>query len=114
MPGEQMVELRLDVAAASQAAAETVLEQVRGFGITITTLAQERPRDPHALMKLYSLALVVHDRPRWTLEEYLQRFDRWEAVFIATTGTAYVGYTYLTERETGPEILHQCMSGRPA
>jgi L-amino acid N-acyltransferase YncA len=54
---------------------------------------------------------VVHRTPQWTLEEYLKRFDRWEAVFIAKHGPTYVGYTYLTERECAAGTLNQCMTG---
>src|SRR5436190_7038819 len=98
MADEQMVELYLDVAEACHREAGIAIERVIGLGIVITTLAQEHQRDREGLAKLYSLARLVHDSPQWTLEEYLKRFDPWEAVFIATKGSAYVGYTYLTER----------------
>lgn len=111
MVAKQMVELHVDVAEACQRVGGLAMERVMGLGITITTLAQEHQQDPEALAKLYSLARAVHDSPQWTQEEYLRRFDRWEAVFIARTALTYVGYTYLTEQKDTPEMLYQCMTG---
>jgi GNAT superfamily N-acetyltransferase len=53
----------------------------------------------------------VHNTPQWTLEEYLRRFDHWEAVFIAMNASTYVGYTYLIEGKDAPRVLFQCMTG---
>ena len=111
MPHEDMIEMRLDVASVDPHDGERPTERVTTPRVAITTLAEERSRDPEALANLYALALVVHTSPQWTLEEYLERFDRGEAVFIAKHGSTYVGYTYLTERECAVATLNQCMTG---
>ena len=111
MPHEDMIEMHLDVTSVDPYDGERLTQRVTTPRVAITTLAEERSRDPEALANLYALALVVHRSPQWTLEEYLERFDRWEAVFIAKHGSTYVGYTYLTERECAAGALNQCMTG---
>jgi GNAT superfamily N-acetyltransferase len=43
---------------------------------------------------LFDLALQVHVKPDWTLEQHLTRFDSWERVYLAMLGAQCVGYTY--------------------
>ena len=111
MVHEDTVEMHLDVTSFDLCFGERLTQRVTTPRVTITTLAEEQSHDPEALANLYALALLVHRNPQWTLEEYLRRFDRWEAVFIAKHGSKYVGYTYLTERECVAGNLNQCMTG---
>ena len=108
---KEMIDLRLDVSHVKLQKYRGVVKRVSDLGIIITTLAHEHDHDSNALTNLYSLALEVHKKPQWTLDEYLKRFDRWEAVFIAIDGATYAGYTYLTEPKHLIGTLNQCMTG---
>jgi RimJ/RimL family protein N-acetyltransferase len=109
--GDEMQELHLDVTTLDTAAWAPALERAAAQGIVLTTLAEEEKRDSGCLQELYSLARVVHQSPTWTLEEYLQRFDDREAVFIAKHGARYVGYSYLVRNTEHPDRLNQSMTG---
>jgi ribosomal protein S18 acetylase RimI-like enzyme len=111
MDNEPLMELHLDLERLDLSSFLPALEAVADRGIRISTLAEECSRDPEALRKLYSLARVVHGSPTWTLEEYLQRFDDRNAVFIARLGSVYVGYSYLSFHEQHRGRLHQSMTG---
>jgi ribosomal protein S18 acetylase RimI-like enzyme len=111
MDDEPLVALHLDLARVDLSPFLPALEAAAERGIRISTLAEECRRDPEALHKLYDLARVVHASPTWTLEEYLQRFDDRNAVFIALAGSVYVGYSYLNHDEQHPERLYQSMTG---
>ena len=111
MEDEGFVELHLDLERVDLSRFLPALEAAAARGIGISTLAEECSLDPEALHKLYSLAQVVHASPTWTLEEYLQRFDDRNAVFIARLGSAYVGYSYLSFREQRRGRLHQSLTG---
>jgi RimJ/RimL family protein N-acetyltransferase len=111
MDNEPLVELHLDLARVDLASFRPALAAVAERGIRISTLAEECSQDPEALHKLYNLARVVHASPTWTLEEYLQRFDDRNAVFIARLGSIYVGYSYLSFHEQHRGLLQQSMTG---
>jgi mycothiol synthase len=111
MADEEQVELCFDLERGDVAWLRPVIARVEEQGIVISTLAEEHRRDPESLARLYALAQVVHRSPNWTLEEYLTRFDRWEAVFIARLGSSYVGYSYLIHAEQHLGRLQQCMTG---
>lgn len=111
MGEEDLVELHLGLEHVDLTSFCPVVESVTARGVSITTLAEEYDRDPEALHKLYALALVVHQSPTWTHEQYLQRFDDWNTVFIARSGSTYIGYSYLCRDEHHPERLHQSMTG---
>ena len=111
MGTEDFQDYHLHVASANPAALRGMCERVTARGVVLTTLAAEYPRDVHCLAKLYALAQTIHNHPTWTLAEYMERFDNWEAVFIAKIRTRYVGYTYLVRDAHHTERLLQCMTG---
>src|SRR5258708_1505114 len=111
MNDPQLVEYHLDLDHADLGFFRPTADAVAARGVSIFTLAEDCSRDPDAVRKLFGLAQVVHANPTWTLEEYLQRFDDWNAVFIARTGTTYIGYSYLSHHEQHLGCLHQCMTG---
>jgi GNAT superfamily N-acetyltransferase len=108
---DDMQELYLDVTTVDTSAWAAALARAAAQGIVFTTLAEEERRDPGCLQKLYALAKVVHQSPTWTLDEYLERFDDREAVFIAQHGAGYVGYSYLVRDLERVGWLNQCMTG---
>jgi ribosomal protein S18 acetylase RimI-like enzyme len=111
MDQEPLVELHLDIERVDPASLRPALEALAGRGVSIGTLAEECRREAEALRRLYDLARVVHASPTWTLEEYLERFDDRDAVFIARLGDAYAGYSYLSLHEQHLGRLHQSMTG---
>lgn len=111
----RLLDLRLNVAEANVAAFSPVVDRVKAQGINISTLQEERERDPRYVEKLYELtsALRLDDpaRPPFTPPSYNEREARlWlelpyvlpDAYFIAKDGEEYVGVTDLNLLDAVP------------
>jgi RNA polymerase sigma factor (sigma-70 family) len=111
----RLLDLRLTVEKANVAAFSPAVERVRARGISITTLREERERDPRYVEKIYSLtsALMLDDpaRPPFTPPSYNEREARlWlelpyvlpDAYFIAKDGEEYVGVSDLNLLDAVP------------
>jgi GNAT superfamily N-acetyltransferase len=98
-------------------------ERAKALGIEITTLAEERKRDPKCLEKLYELqTLIMADVPspapytppsfEHFLETIIQHPDSIsEAYFIAKDGPVYVGQSDLWRSREEPHDLYQGLTG---
>lgn len=86
----------------------SVLEQVSTQGIIITTLKEERERDPKCLRKLYELSITIHadiPMPEQFTPVPFEEFKRWfqyptllpDAYFIAKYGDRYIGLSNIVE-----------------
>ena len=92
-------------------------------GLQITTLAEEREKDPTWMRKLYDLELEVgEDVPRVTaytplpMEEHMERLlenPDWipEAHFLAKDGDRYVAESNMFRSEQLPDVLYQGITG---
>jgi len=111
----RLLDLRLTVENANVSAFSPAVERLRARGIAISTLREERERDPRYVEKLYSLtsALMLDDpaRPPFTPPSYNEREARlWlelpyvlpDAYFIAKDGEEYVGVSDLNLVEAVP------------
>lgn len=111
----RLLDLRLTVENANVSAFSSTIERVKARGISISTLREERERDPRYVEKLYELtsALMLDDpaRPPFTPPSYNEREARlWlelpyvlpDAYFIARDGEAYVGVSDLNLLEAVP------------
>jgi RNA polymerase sigma factor (sigma-70 family) len=120
----RLLELRLTPGDADLAPFSSVVEQVKARGISISTLAEERARDPLYVEKLYELttALKSDDPARdfFTPPAYNEREARlWlehsyvlpDAYFIAKDGDQYVGVTDLNLLEALPGGVSQGFTG---
>jgi GNAT superfamily N-acetyltransferase len=116
-------ESRLDVAAFDFASFSGADERVTQAGISITTLAAERERDPDVLGKLYQLhATCERDVPSVDpvtdvpVELFLARAIEApgalaDAHFLARHGERYVGLSSLFRSLEDPHILYQELTG---
>ena len=98
-------------------------EKAKSLGIEITTLVEERERDPQCLEKLYELQnLIMADVPSpapYTappFEHFLDTVIRHpesisEAYFIAKDGKTYVGQSDLWRSKEEPRDLYQGLTG---
>ncbi len=103
---------------------QQAIDRVAARGITITTLADERERDPDCLAKLYELHTAInreiplpgHAHP----DPGLAWFERYcyggplalpEAYFIAKDGARYAGESSLERLDSWPDELHQKTTG---
>ncbi|HZB47385.1 MAG TPA: GNAT family N-acetyltransferase [Pyrinomonadaceae bacterium] len=120
----RQMDLRLAVADTNLAAFAPVVERVKARGISISTLLEERERDPRYVEKLYALtsALRLDDpaRPPFAPPSYHEREARlWlelpyvlaDAYFIAKDGDEYVGVTDLNLLEAVPGGVSQGFTG---
>ena len=105
------LEAVLDLGTVDLSQGESAIQRVLAQGISFTSLAEEASRNPDHLLSLYDLALVVHVKPDWTLEEYLERFDDWRTIFIARSESNYVGYSYMIKSQGISCEICQCMTG---
>ena len=109
-------ESRLDVASFDAAPFADAEPHVRAQGITITTVAEQRERDPELWPRLYKLdILATHDVPMpepFTpppYEAWLKSFQANpsmlpDAFFLALDGERYIGLTSLWWRESSPDL----------
>jgi RNA polymerase sigma factor (sigma-70 family) len=58
---DRVLDLRLEVAEADVSPFLSIAERVKDSGITITSLAEERNRDPRCVEKLYELTTKLHE-----------------------------------------------------
>ncbi len=116
-------ESRLDVAGFDAARFAGAEERAVGQGITLTTLAAARERDPEALRRIYGMInAILPDAPAVdqitpvTYEQWLG-FDVEtpkalpDAFFLAKDGARYVGLSFLQRRLEQPEVLQQELTG---
>jgi GNAT superfamily N-acetyltransferase len=121
---DRVLDLRLDVAAADTSPLLPIAEKVKDRGITITSLAEERARDPRCVEKLYELECVLREddpaRPAFTPPAYHAREAlMWlempyvlpDAYFIARHGDVYVGVSDVSLFEAVPGGLTQGFTG---
>lgn len=120
----RVIDLRLAVSEVSLSGFLPVVERVKAQGISISTLKQERERDPRYVEKLYELTTEIErDDPAcesFAPPAYHEREARlWlempyvlpEAYFIAKDGERYVGLTDLNLREAVPGGVSQGFTG---
>ncbi|MFN4218250.1 MAG: GNAT family N-acetyltransferase [Candidatus Bipolaricaulia bacterium] len=99
------------------------LEKFSAHGLTISTLAQERQRDPNCLKKLHELYVVImEDVPhpdQYTPVDF-EHFVRYsiehpdaiaEGYFIAKDGERYIGQSNLRTSKDEPKDLYQGLTG---
>jgi len=122
--GSRVSDLRLDVAAASVASLLPVLKRIEEQGITITTFAEERDRDPRCVEKLYELTTLLSlddpargrlAPPAYNAREALMwmkmPYVLPDAYFIAKRGDEYVGVSDVSLFEAVPGGLTQGFTG---
>lgn len=118
----QNVELRLRVAEVDLEPFMPLGERLAGQGITLTTLREERERNPECLRKLHDLYNRVYsDIPLpdpytpLPFEDFTRLAEGGntpaDAFTIARHGTCYVGISYVTRKEGFPEQLDQQLTG---
>ena len=120
----RLLELRLTVGNANGSAFSSAIERVKAQGISISTLREERERDPRYVEKLYGLtsALRLDDPARqpFAPPSYNEREARlWlelpyvlpDAYFIAKDGEEYVGVTDLNLLDAVPGGVSQGFTG---
>ncbi len=121
---DRVLDMRLEVTGFDLSSVSPVVEKVKERGITITTLDEERSRDPRCIEKLYELtsALYADDPARapFALPAYDEREARlWlnmpyvlpDAYFIARFGDVYVGVSGVNLFEALPGGLTQSFTG---
>ncbi|MCX8102823.1 MAG: GNAT family N-acetyltransferase [Candidatus Bipolaricaulota bacterium] len=99
------------------------LERFSAHGLTISTLAQERQRDPDSLKKLHELfVLIMEDVPhpdQYTPVDF-EHFLRYsiehpdtiaDGYFIAKDGEQYIGLSNLRRSQGEPKDLYQGLTG---
>jgi GNAT superfamily N-acetyltransferase len=116
-------ESRLDVGAFDFTRFAGAEERAAGQGITFTTLAEERERDPEALRKAYDLqetcerdVPAVEPVTPVTFEHFISHTVEspgalLDAYFLAMDGNRYVGVSNITRSQGEPEILYQELTG---
>lgn len=117
----RVLDLRLDVATAD---VSPLARRWADEGISITTFADERVRDPHCVEKLYELTtLLSHDDPahgpfappaynaREALMWMEMKYVLPDAYFIAKRGDEYVGVSDVSLFEAMPGSLTQGFTG---
>lgn len=120
----RLLDLRLTPQDIDLAPFLSVSEQVKAQGISISTLREERARDPRYVEKLYELTTTIRQddpaREFFTPPAYYEREARlWlerpyvlpAAYFIAKDGDRYVGVTDLNLREAMPGGVAQGFTG---
>jgi len=118
------LDMRLEVASADVALFLHVVEKAKDRGITITSLAEERSRDPRCVEKLYELTTILHEddpaRGPFALPAYNAReallwlempYVLPDAYFIARHGELYVGVSDVSLFEAVPGGLTQGFIG---
>jgi RNA polymerase sigma factor (sigma-70 family) len=121
---DRVLDLRLDVTRFDVSSVRPVVKKLKECGITISTLAQERSRDPRCIEKLYELtsALQADDPARvpFALPAYNQREARlWldmpyvlpDAYFIVKYEDRYIGVGGVNLFEALPGGLTQSFTG---
>ncbi len=120
----RILDLRLDVAAADLSSLAALSRRFKDEGISITTFAEERERDPRCVEKLYELTtrLTQDDPargpfapPAYNAREALMWMEMPyvipDAYFIAKRGDEYVGVSDVSLFEAMPGGLTQGFTG---
>ena len=121
---DRVLDMRLEVVEANVSPFLSVVEKARDRGITITSLAKERSRDPRCVEKLYELTTILHDDhpgrgpfapPAYNAREALLWLEMPyvlpDAYFIARHGELYVGVSDVSLFEAVPGGLTQGFTG---
>ena len=121
---DRVLDMRLEVVEANVSPFLSVVEKARDRGITITSLAKERSRDPRCVEKLYELTTILHDDdpgrgpfapPAYNAREALLWLEMPyvlpDAYFIARHGDLYVGISDVSLFEAVPGGLTQGFTG---
>lgn len=120
----RVLDLRLDVATADVSLLPVLLRRFEGEGISISTFAEERVRDPRCVEKLYELTTLLNQDdpargpfapPAYNAREALMwmemRYVLPDAYFIAKRGDEYVGVSDVSLFEAMPGGLTQGFTG---
>jgi GNAT superfamily N-acetyltransferase len=114
---------RLDVESVDLARFTGADERVTAQGVTITTLAAERARDPQALHRTHELSVACEQDVPSTDPVTATSFEFFlsyavhspnalpDAFFIAKHGDRYVGLSALYRPLALPHVLHQGLTG---
>jgi GNAT superfamily N-acetyltransferase len=121
---DRVLDMRLEVAGVDVSQPLGVENKVEDRGITITSLAEERSRDPRSIEKLYELTTILHEDdpaseafapPAYNAREALLWLEMPyvlpEAYFIAKHGDLYVGVSDVSLFEAVPGGLTQGFTG---
>lgn len=121
---DRVLDLRLEVAEADVSPFLNIAEEVKDRGITITSLAEERGRDPRCVEKLYELETILREDdpgrapfapPAYNAREALLWLDMPyvlpDAYFIARHGDEYVGVSDVSQFEALPGGVTQGFTG---
>jgi len=121
---DRVLDMRLEVASVDVSLFLHVVEKAKDRGITITSLAEERSRDPRCVEKLYELTTILHEddpaRGPFALPAYNAReallwlempYVLPDAYFIARHGELYVGVSDVSLFEAVPGALTQGFTG---
>ncbi len=120
----RVLDMRLSLEEVNPSPHAPAEERVAALGISVTTLADERGRDPACVEKLHSFLNALREddptRPRFAPPAYDPREARiWfgrpyvidEAFFIAKRGDEYVGVTGLNPLDAAPGGIGQGLTG---
>ena len=120
----RFLDLRLDVANADVSTLPALIQQLDSEGISISTFAEERVRDPRCVEKLYELETALRQddparsglaAPAYNAREALMWLEMpWvipAAYFIAKHGDEYVGVSDVSLFEAMPGGLTQGFTG---
>ncbi|HEY8411715.1 MAG TPA: c-type cytochrome, partial [Pyrinomonadaceae bacterium] len=120
----RVLDFRLDVAAIDVSPLAALARQLADQGISISTFAEERVRDPRCVEKLYELTVLLHQDdpargpfvpPAYNAREALLWLEMPyvlpEAYFIAKRGDEYVGVSDVSLFEAMPGGLTQGFTG---
>jgi RimJ/RimL family protein N-acetyltransferase/L-amino acid N-acyltransferase YncA len=120
----RVLDLRLNVSSTDVSSFETLRKALQSQGISITTFAEERLRDPRCVEKLYELTTHLYQDdpargpiapPAYNAREALMWLEMPyvlpDAYFIARHGQEYVGISDLSLFEAVPGGLTQGFTG---
>ena len=120
----RVLDLRLNVAAADVSTHAPLIKRLEDEGISITTFAEERARDPRCVEKLYELTTLLSPDdpargafvpPAYNAREALMwmemKYVLPDAYFIAKHGDEYIGVSDVSLYEAIPGGLTQGFTG---
>ncbi len=121
---DRLLDMRLEVAGADVSPFLNVMDKVKERGITITSLAEERSREPRCVERLHELMTILHaddptrgpfTPPAYNAREALLWLEMPyvlpDAYFIARQGDLYVGVSDVSLFDTVPGGLTQGFTG---
>lgn len=120
----RVLDLRLNVATVDASSFAPLLSRIKDQGISISTLAEERARDPRCVEKLYELTTILSQDdparsplapPSYYAKEALMwlemKYVLPDAYFIAKDGDDYIGVSDVSLLEAVPGGLTQGFTG---